>query len=121
MKLTKRQVSGIAVVDVEGKLIGGSEYSTAFHECFRSLLDNGHRQIVINLENTPWANSQGLGMLIAASASVKNAGGELVLTHVGDRVHSILVVTKLCVVFTSFETVDSAIEHFHEKPTAMSA
>ena len=110
MKLRAREVYGAVIVDIEGHLVGGSN-SSIFREFIRGLLDQGKKRIIVNLHRCPWANSQGIGMLIGAHKSAKAAGGELVLTNVTDKIHSLLTVAKLLVIFDTFETVDKAIEH----------
>ena len=117
MKLTRREIPGVVVVDVHGKLIGGPDSSEEFHELFKSLLRKGNRNIVINLEHTPWASSSGVGMLIGAHACVSAAGGELVLAHVADKINNILTikvsnitaVSRLLLVFKVFDDVDEAV------------
>ena len=81
MEIIERVERGTAVVEIHGKLIGGPENTDAFHNVFKSLLNQGRDKIVVNLGLTPWANSQGIGMLIGAHTSVRNAGGELVISN----------------------------------------
>jgi anti-sigma B factor antagonist len=109
VKCTERKVNDAVVVDVEGKLVGGPD-SEAFHGLIKRLLSDGEKRIVINLQETPWANSQGIGLLIGALTSVTNAGGQLVLANAGERIHDILKVTKLYMIFDSFGTIDDAIQ-----------
>ena len=78
-------MNGAVVVDVEGKLVGGPE-SGDFHGLIKRLLEDGEKRIVINLQETPWANSQGIGLLIGALTSVTNAGGKLALAQAGERI-----------------------------------
>ena len=49
MKIKKKEISGVVVVQIEGKLIGGPENSEKFHSFFKSVLDEGHRRVVVNL------------------------------------------------------------------------
>jgi anti-anti-sigma factor len=109
IKLVEREVSGAVVVEVHGKLIGGTDNCDAFHNVFKSLLNKGKDKIIIDLSNTPWANSQGIGMLIGAHTSVSNAGGKLVLAHVPDRIKDVLVVAKLGLIFKSFDNEEGAL------------
>ena len=114
MKLKTREVYGAVIVDIEGQLVGGPE-SEVFHKFFRSLLEEGKKRIIVNLGRVPWANSQGVGMLIGAHTSAKNAGGELVLVNVADKINSILTVTRLMYIFTTFDTEKDAIRYLKEK------
>lgn len=111
MKLSKREREGAVIVDVEGKFVGSPENSDMFHSFFKSLLSEGRTKVVVNLNDSPWANSQGIGMLIGAHTSFASAGGELVLARVSDRVNDILTVTRLLLVFKTFETEDEALAH----------
>ena len=111
MKLSKREAGGAVVVIIEGKFVGGPENSDKFHSFFKGILAEGQKKVIVNLSKTPWANSQGIGMLISAHTSFANAGGELVLSNVTDRIHDILTVTRLLLIFKSFENVDEALKH----------
>ena len=119
MKLIKRQISGVAVVDIEGKLVGGPDGCEEFHELFHSLIDSGHRHVVVNLGKTPWASSQGVGMLIGAHTSLKNQGGELVLANLPNRIRDILDVTKLVMVFHTCQTEGEAVAYLEGRGSAL--
>lgn len=108
MECKERKVDGAVVVDIEGKLVGGPG-SESFHELVKRLLDAGERRFVFNLENTPWASSQGIGLLIGALTSVSTAGGKIVLANGCDRVYDILRVTKLSMIFDCYDSVDHAV------------
>ena len=108
MKCRERKVAEAIVVDVEGKLVGGPN-SGEFHGLIKRLLEEGERRFVINLQETPWANSQGIGLLIGALTSVTNEGGKLVLAESGERIRDVLKVTRLYMIFENFATVDAAV------------
>ena len=110
MKLKKKEVQGAAIVNVEGNLVGGPE-AEKFHGFFKDIVSEGGKNVIVNLKKCPWANSQGIGMLIGAHTIVKNAGGELVLIHVVDRIESILVVTQLLRIFKSFDNQEEAFKY----------
>jgi anti-sigma B factor antagonist len=109
MKLTHREIRGVSVIEIHGKLIGGPDNSDLFHDCIASLLEDGKKKIVVDLHSTLWANSQGIGLLIGAHTTVKNAGGQLILARVIDRIHDILSVTRLLLLFRTFENVEEAV------------
>ncbi len=114
MKVNQREVHGAAVLELNGKLTGGPEAET-FRELFKTLVDQGKRNIIINLKKVDWINSTGLGILIAGHSTVRKAGGELVLCNVGDRIDSILYVTKLNLLFPAFEDEEAAANHFRKE------
>ena len=120
MKLNTREVYGAVIVDIEGQLVGGANSKT-FRRFIRGLLGKGMTHIVVNLHNVRWANSQGVGMLVGAQTRVKDAGGELVLVNVTDKIHSILSVTRLLLLLTTFETEKQAIAYLRELDDAPAA
>jgi len=109
MKLKNRVVDDVVVVYVEGKMVGGPD-SDKLHEYMKDLLKAGHRKFVINLKKVPWADSRGVGMLIGAHTSVKNEDGKLVLSNIGDRINSILTLTRLLLIFKTLDSENEAIE-----------
>lgn len=113
MKFKTREHYGAVVVDIEGRLVGGPE-AKQFHKFFKGLINEGKNRIIVNLGKVSWANSQGVGMLIGAHTSAKNAGGELVLVNVQDKIESILTVTRLLLIFTTFDSEDEAVKHLKE-------
>lgn len=110
MKCKERKYGKAVVVDIDGKLVGGPG-SEGFHGLIKQLLEDGEKRFVVNLRDTPWANSQGIGLLIGALTSVSNAGGRLVLADACERIHDILNVTRLSMIFECFESVEEATRH----------
>lgn len=116
MELTQKQVAGAVIVAVDGKLIGTPRNCEAIHRVVGSSLEDGHKHIVVDLTNAPWANSQGIGMLIGAHTSVVNAGGKLVLSGPNDRIRAVLAVTRLDRVFRMFPTQNAAVRYLARRP-----
>lgn len=111
MKITQREVDNVVILDLNGKLTGGPDAET-FREVFKSLIDQGKKNIAVNLEKVSWINSTGLGILISGYTSVRRSGGDLVIMHASDRIESILYVTKLNLLFKAFETEEEALKSF---------
>jgi anti-sigma B factor antagonist len=109
LEVTRMHSDGVDVVAVSGKIVGSQDNFKAFHEMFQSLIAEGSRKFIIDLEETPWTNSLGIGMLIGAYASVKNNGGDVVLANPTERIRDLLKVTKLFNIFEVFDTIDEAV------------
>ena len=75
-------------------------------------LDQGQRSILVDLGDVPWINSTGLGILIAAHSTISKAGGTMKLSRVAKRVDSILMVTRLSMIFESYEDEAQALASF---------
>jgi anti-sigma B factor antagonist len=115
LKINQREQYGAVILELNGKLTGGPEAET-FRNLFKTLMDEGKKNIIVNLKKVDWINSTGLGILIAGYTSVRKGGGDLVLCNVGDRIDSILYVTKLNLLFQAFESEEKAAEHFKKSP-----
>lgn len=111
MKLNRRDVEGVTVLELSGKLMGGPD-SAIFKDAIQELVDSGRNQVVADLNKLTWVNSTGLGILLAGFRIVNEAGGQLKLARVASRIESILMITKLTTVFDTYSTVEEAIESF---------
>jgi len=98
----------VAVIDVSGKIMGGEE-TTLFHGKIHEYIQQNKKNIVIDLSKVDWMNSVGLGMLISALTTVKNAGGRLVLANIS-KIESILTITRLITVFEHYDTREEALK-----------
>ena len=111
MKLVTRDVSGVTIVDLSGKITLG-EGGVTLREEVRKLLANGSKKIVLNLGEVNYIDSSGLGELVSAYTAVKNAGGELKLLNLTSKVRDLLVITKLVTVFDVKDDEASAVSSF---------
>lgn len=99
------------VITLKGNVMGGPDGSK-LHDTLHDLKESSKTNIVVDLSKVKFMNSSGLGMLISAMTTMRNAGGDLRLANVADRIQSLLVVTKLITVFKHFEYVDEAAKSF---------
>jgi anti-sigma B factor antagonist len=101
---------GVTVMNLSGKIMGGEE-TTMFHGKLHELIQSGKKKIVVDLKAVEWMNSVGLGMLISALTTVKNAEGRLVLANI-TNIESILAMTRLITVFEHFDSREAAVKSF---------
>jgi anti-sigma B factor antagonist len=113
LKITQREVGTASILDLSGKLTGGPD-ADVFRDVFKNLIGQNKKNIVVNLEKVSWINSTGLGILISNYMSVRRAGGDLVVVHASDRIESILYVTKLNLLFKSFDSEAEAVSSFSQ-------
>ncbi len=107
---TKEHYNAIEI-ELKGNIIGGPE-TQEFHKMIKDFLAEGKKNIIVNLGSVKFMNSTGLGMLIGAFTSVKNAGGKFVIAKATEKINSLLVMTKLITIFENYETIEKAIESF---------
>ncbi len=111
LRMTDRDVHGVNVLDIEGRIVLGEE-SNSFRERVKGLLAAGKKKIVLNLANVSYIDSAGLGTLVAAFHSARSQGATLKLTNLGSKFKEILQVTKLITVFDTYDSEAAAIQSF---------
>lgn len=99
------------VIELHGKVVGEGTARVRFQEHVQMQMCEGRRRFVVSLGDTPWLNSLGIGMLVAALASVRNRGGEMVLASATTRTEDVMAVTQLHRVFSIFDTVSEAVDY----------
>jgi anti-sigma B factor antagonist len=111
LKMTNREVDGVSIVSMDGRIVLGEE-SNALREKIKSLIAEGKKKIVLNMDNITFIDSAGLGTLVAAHHSAKTQGAGLRLCHLGSKFQEVLQITKLLTVFEVFNTEAEAVASF---------
>jgi anti-sigma B factor antagonist len=102
-----RQEGSWTVVDVQGEV----DMFTApkLRERLVETVDQGHYQIVVNLQGVSFMDSTGLGTLVGGLKRVKEHEGTLSLVCSSRPVLRVLSITGLNNVFPIHETVEQAL------------
>ena len=111
MRATAREAGGVLVVDLSGRILLGDD-SAYLRKMIRSLLDEGHRRIVLNLGDVDYIDSSGIGELVSGYSAVRSQGGELKLLNLSRRVRDLLQLTKLYTVFEIYDDEAAGIASF---------
>jgi anti-sigma B factor antagonist len=108
MRIDRRTVGSVTILDMAGKMIIG-EGDVLLKEHIDALLHAGRKLIVLHLQNVPYIDSAGLAELVRSAYVVTRQGGRIWLGDPSLRIRDLLSVTKL---LTVFELVaDQDIEH----------
>ena len=99
------------VLQLKGNVMGGPD-GAKLHDQLHEMKEAGKNNVVVDLAKVKFMNSSGLGMLISGMTTMRNAGGDLRLARVADRIQSLLVITKLITVFKHYDSVEEAVESF---------
>jgi anti-sigma B factor antagonist len=108
---TRRQIGDVIIVDFSGKITLG-EGSATLRKTIRDLTEGGDKKILLSLYDVDYIDSSGIGELVSAYTTVRNAGGELKLLHLTKRVHDILQITRLFTVFDVQTEETAAVRSF---------
>jgi anti-sigma B factor antagonist len=111
MKVTTRQVDGVTILDLSGRITLG-EGSVTLRDTVRDVVAKGSKNILLNLGDISYIDSSGIGEMVSAFTSVKNAGGELKLLNLTKKVQDLLQITKLYTVFDIWDNEASAVSAF---------
>lgn len=111
MKASTRQINGVTVVDMSGRITLG-EGSVILRDTIRDLLGKTQKKILLNLGDVTYIDSSGIGELVSAFTSVRNQGGELKLLNLTKKVHDLLQITKLYTVFDIKDDEAAAVASF---------
>ena len=111
LRMTDRQIDGVDVVEIEGRIVLGEESNT-FREKVKSLLAAGNKKVVLNMANVSYIDSAGLGTLVATFHSARTQGATLKLANLGTKFKEVLQVTKLMTVFDTYDSEAAAIQSF---------
>jgi anti-sigma B factor antagonist len=106
-----RQVGGVIIVDVRGRIVLGEE-SAALRHLVCDLLSKGHRNILFNLRDVDYIDSSGLGNMVGSFTSVRKQGGELKLLNLTNKVQDLLQITRLYTVFDILDDEAVAVKSF---------
>lgn len=111
MQIDERQSGDVMILDLKGKLTLG-DGDELLKDKVNSLIQQGYRKLLLNLEGVPYVDSAGLGEIVRTYTTVSRQGGKLKLLNLTKRIEDLLSITKLLTVFETFETEQEAVKSF---------
>ena len=111
MQIDERTVGDVMVLDVKGKVTLG-EGDEMLKDKVNSLVNQGHKKIILNLADVPYIDSAGLGEVVRTYTTVSRQGGSLKLLNLTKRITDLLSITKLLTVFETYDSESEAIRSF---------
>lgn len=111
MDLTVREVEGVSVLDVAGR-IDSVEAATELGNALNKCVSEGKVKVVVNLEEVDYMNSAALGSLISAKKATKEKSGALKLANLQSFVMEVFKKSQLVQVFDIVDTVEDAVKAF---------
>ena len=111
MEIEERSLENVMVLDLKGKLAIG-EGDELLRERINNLIQQGHRNLLLNLESVPYVDSAGLGEVVRTYTTVSRQGGKLKLVNLTKRITDLLAITKLLTVFETYDSEAEAVGSF---------
>ena len=111
MVIEERIIGDVTILDLKGKMTLG-EGDELLKDKINSLIHQGQKKLLLNLEGVPYIDSAGLGEIVRTYTPVSRQGGNLKLVNLTKRITDLLSITKLLTVFETFETEPEALKSF---------
>ena len=111
MQIDQRSVGDVIVLDLKGKITLG-EGDELLKDKVNSLVNQGHKKIVLNLAEVPYIDSAGLGEIVRTYTTVSRQGGSLKLLNLTKRIEDLLSITKLLTVFETYDSESEAVSSY---------
>jgi len=111
LSINSREVAHVTILDIQGRIVLGDEIHL-LRDAVRRLVADGKKKIILNLAEVDYIDSSGVGELVGAFTTVRNAGGELKLLNLSQKVQDVLHVTKLYTVFDIRDDEFHAVKSF---------
>jgi anti-sigma B factor antagonist len=89
--------------------LDGKQDTADFERAAADALARGDRYVVVDLSGVKYANSSGLGALVAAQLKLEEAGARMFLCGVSKRIRNVLEITRLEKIFHMAETEEEAV------------
>ena len=108
MKYSEKNIEGLPVFELEGKIIGGSECDDL---CDRMMevIATGQSNLVVDFQKVQWMNSAGIGMMIQCVTRLRRDGGDLHFLGVHDKIGYYFRITKLDTVLKIYNIIDEVL------------
>ena len=117
MQIEIQEVNDVAILRITGDITLGKGGDVMLKDKVYSLLQDGHRKLLLDLGQVSYVDSAGLGQLVSVHATTARQGATLKLLNVAKKLRDLLVVTRLLVVFDTYENEAEALASFGKPAT----
>ena len=111
MQIEERALGEVMILDVKGKLTIG-DGDELLKDKINSLIQQGRKKLILNLEGVPYVDSAGLGEIVRTYTTVSRQGGNLKLLNLTKRITDLLMITKLLTIFDTYVSEEEALNSF---------
>jgi anti-sigma B factor antagonist len=111
MEISERKDGKVTILSLAGKVTLG-EGDVLLKDKLHSLLNQGQKDVLLNLAQVTYVDSAGLGAIVSAYTTMTRQGGSLKLANVTKKLQDLLTITKLLTVFETFDSEDEALRSY---------
>lgn len=106
-----RSIGSVSVVDLPVRVTHGAG-DIEMRETIQSLLEEGKRNILVNLEKVTFMDSAGIGELVACHKRAVEKGGQIKILKPNEKLLDLFTITKLIEIFDIFTSEKEAIASY---------
>jgi anti-anti-sigma factor len=111
MQIAERTIGDLTILDLQGRLVAG-DGDDLFRDAVDRLVRLGRTKVLLNMDEVPYIDSGGLGVLASKYVTLRKRNGQLKLCHLQPRSARVLKVTRLLTVFEVFASEADGIKSF---------
>ena len=111
MQIAVREQGNVRVVDLEGRMTLGHG-DVELGDTIQQLLDDGARNILLNLEGITFMDSTGIGALTYGQDRVTDRGGALRVLKPTPKILQLLTITRLAAKLGVYDDEQVALDSF---------
>ena len=111
MNISHRILSNVLVIEIKIEL-ASSVNIDEFSNILRNYIEEGIKNVVVDLRDIKHFNSSHIGMLVSGYITLIKGRGELRLADLSERVSKALKINRLDLVFDIYPTLDAAIKSY---------
>ena len=111
MEISERNDGQVTILSLSGKVTLG-EGDVLLKDKLHSLLNQGRKDVLLNLAQVSYVDSAGLGAIVGAYTTMTREGGSLKLANVTKKLQDLLSITKLLTVFETFDSEDEGLRSY---------
>lgn len=109
LSIEMRMVETSPVLDLLGEV--DSYNSPKLREKMIALIDEGHKDLVINMAGVDYIDSTGLGTLVGGLKRASERGGAIRIICPNEQIYKVFNITGLVKVFPIFDSEQAAFAH----------
>ena len=111
IKASEISDKGIVILEPKGNFVGGDD-TDELRESIKKYSELENKKLIIDLGDVLYLNSTALGVLISAHANYSKREGKIKLCQLNKNLENLFVITKLALIFDSYNTKEEAIKSF---------
>jgi len=113
MTISQREVRGVLILDLNGRLVMEDGVET-FVEEMNALLKQSRKRILLNFDAVTYLDSAGVGAIASKYMTARKKDAAVKLLHLRRKTHNVLNTTRLLTVLESFDSEEEAIDSFRD-------